>query len=195
MKASKYFWQHSRHILDRFIYELCFKSQFPFINVQIPAARCSKMKRDKAVMTFCCLTKHLCAALPRHPGHFHTLNTPVGDARIWWSIGMPQCEGRYLYGNIPQSNYITPGTAIATVPTAGSARELHRQHGDMVMTPVYADYLGSGLLMLCQYLTGLLSTGWRQDNNDWRNPFQDGTAPVRNNLPPALTTQLAILHP
>lgn len=78
---------------------------------------------------------------------------------------MPQCDGRYLYGNIPQSNYITPGSAIATVPTAGSARELHRQLGDMVMTPVYADYIGSGLL-LCHHLTGLLSTGCRQDNNE-----------------------------
>lgn len=73
-------------------------------------------------------------------------------------------------------NLITlpPDTAIATVPTAGCAREPHRQRRDMPMTPVYADYLGSGLLLLlCEHLTGLLSTGWRQDNSDWRNCFQD----------------------
>lgn len=50
---------------------------------------------------------------------------------------LPQCEGRYLYGNIPHSLItLPPGTAIATVPTAGSARELHRQwHGDDTCLP------------------------------------------------------------
>lgn len=82
----------------------------------IHAARCSEMKRDEAAITFCCLTQHIHVTL----ADTVTLSTSQLERRE--SYGANACHsvrGQYLYGYKPQSNYITPGTAIATVPTAG----------------------------------------------------------------------------
>lgn len=102
---------------------------------------------NKLVITF--WVDLLALLVGGHLVQSHTLNIPARRSKNPDGANtFRSMRGWHRYGNVPQSNYITPETAIATVPTAGSGRELHRKRGAMLMTPVYADYLGSGIVVV-----------------------------------------------